>query len=97
MNEAEKLKLCVGCEQDFYNDKNPMGVKRCWHLATAKLVRRVRVGLWQRPPWNQEPVRVFHCRHERGNVLMSVESRDANNRACEESIARERASGRTDG
>lgn len=89
MTRSEKLAHCGGCTNNFYNGNNPLGVAECWHLKSAKLVRRVRVPLSQRPPWNQEPVKVFQCRHERGNVLMTIESRDANNRACAYSIARE--------
>lgn len=35
-------KHCAGCRDDFYNDHNPMGVKKCWLLDKAKLVRRFR-------------------------------------------------------
>lgn len=89
MTKAEKLRHCVGCEQNFYNGNNPMGVKECWSLKTARLVKRVRVSLSQRPPWNQPPVSVFQCRQERGFVLMDVRTRDANTRAYEESVYRE--------
>lgn len=40
LREDEKLATCVGCRDDFYNDKNPLGVKRCWSLKSAKKVRR---------------------------------------------------------
>lgn len=68
MSEAEKLKHCLGCEQDFYNDKNPLGVKRCWHLKDAKLVTRYRTGTWTTPatPGAFTKVRVFQCRRETG-------------------------------
>ena len=89
MTEREKLKRCVGCEQNFYNGNNPLGVKRCWNLDSAKTVWRVRVPLSQRPPWNQAPVRVFDCRKERGNVLMEPKHRDANNRARAAAMARQ--------
>lgn len=46
MNDAEKLKLCSGCRNDFYNDKNGLGVKRCWSLETAEKVKRYRIGWW---------------------------------------------------
>lgn len=56
-------KHCSGCRDDFYNDNNPLGVKKCWHLPRAKLVRRVAVHVNQRPPWTQKPVRVPNCYH----------------------------------
>ncbi len=36
-------KYCRGCEDDFYNGKNPYGVKQCWMLKDAKLVTRFRL------------------------------------------------------
>jgi len=84
----EKMHGCAGCTEDFYNGHNPLGVSMCWHLPTAKLVRKIRVRINQRPPWNGNPVRVFHCRHESGVVLMSPENVAANNAACRASMAR---------
>ena len=40
---------CVGCDNDFYNGKNPLGVKRCWMLENAKPVTRYRIGWWTPP------------------------------------------------
>jgi hypothetical protein len=34
---------CAGCRDDFYNDHNPMGVKACWNLKDAKIVKRYRI------------------------------------------------------
>jgi hypothetical protein len=69
MNKTEKLKLCVGCRQNFYNGNNGLGVKECWSLKTAKLVLRKRVHISQVPPWKQSPVKVFQCRREEGFVF----------------------------
>ena len=33
--------LCAGCEDDFYNDHNPHGVKECWHFKTAQVVTKI--------------------------------------------------------
>lgn len=33
-----KIEMCLGCQQDFYNDKNVMGIKRCWHFKDARVV-----------------------------------------------------------
>lgn len=65
MTESEKLRHCVGCRDNFYNDNNPMGVKRCWGLKTAKLVTRYRIGTWTQPTqkgaFTEE--RKFNCYH----------------------------------
>jgi len=35
---------CLGCRDDFYNDKNPLGVKRCWSFDEKKvLVTKYRI------------------------------------------------------
>lgn len=68
MREDEKLQHCLGCRDDFYNDKNPMGIKRCWGLKTAKMVTRYKIGTWTRPtePFAFREVRVFNCYHQDG-------------------------------
>lgn len=68
VTEREKLKLCVGCRSDFYNDKNPLGVKRCWNLKKAKLVTRWKLGWWTTPatPGAFEEVKTLDCHHEPG-------------------------------
>lgn len=43
------LQYCNGCHNDFYNGKNPMGIKECWSLKTAKVVTRYRIGWWTPP------------------------------------------------
>lgn len=75
MTKFEKLKHCIGCEQNFYNGNNSIGVLGCWSLESAKLVKRVRVGMWERPPYNPErTIEVFDCRQEKGNVLVKAEA-----------------------
>lgn len=65
MTKDEKLKHCVGCRDDFYNDKNPMGVKECWGLKTAKLMTRYRIGTWTQPDAKGAftEVRTLNCFH----------------------------------
>lgn len=62
---------CVGCEQDFYNGKNPMGVQECWSLKTAKMVTRYRLGYWTAPtvPGAFQKMKAYHCRSEKGYVF----------------------------
>ena len=62
-------RACVGCRNDFYNDKNPLGVKRCWSLASAKMMTRWQIGTWtpQDDAKNFTKVRKPSCYHsERG-------------------------------
>lgn len=35
--KAKKIQ-CQGCHDDFYNGKNPYGIKECWHFKDAKVV-----------------------------------------------------------
>ena len=35
---ADKSKYCHGCHDDFYNGNNDLGVKKCMHMAKAKVV-----------------------------------------------------------
>lgn len=49
MSHEAKLARCVGCRDDFYNDKNQLGVKQCCHFASAKSVTRYRIGWWTAP------------------------------------------------
>lgn len=65
---------CVGCENDFYNGKNPLGVNECWSFKDATLVKRIRIGVWQPPPYKGKPISVPSCRHERGNCLIKPEA-----------------------
>ena len=82
MTEREKLALCSGCRNDFYNGHNDLGVKRCWNLESAKPVLKIRVGINDVPPWNGKPKRVLNCRTEQGAVLMTPDEVARNNAAC---------------
>lgn len=70
MNE-EKKKLCEGCRDDFYNGKNPLGVEECWNFPTATIVERKKVGFWDEPPWESQPiVTCLDCRSEKEFVFV---------------------------
>jgi hypothetical protein len=43
-------KYCAGCNENFYNGNNDLGVHVCWCLKTAKLIKRKRVGINDVPP-----------------------------------------------
>lgn len=59
---------CHGCRNDFYNGKNPLGVKRCWSAEKGKMVTRYRIGTWTQPgsPGAFTEVRVPDCYHQTG-------------------------------
>lgn len=54
-------KNCAGCYNNFYNDNNYLGVKECWHLKGAKLVKKKKVHMNDVPPWKQPPITVPNC------------------------------------
>jgi hypothetical protein len=69
MTKEEKRKHCIGCIEDFYNGKNPYGIKECWNLEKAKLVLRKKIPFNQRPPWKQKPIKVLSCYRQRYYVF----------------------------
>jgi hypothetical protein len=70
-DEDEKLRLCDGCRDDYYNHREKPGfdgATRCWSLKTAEIVARYRIGWWtaQDSPKNYTPVRTLSCHHRPG-------------------------------
>jgi len=61
MTKNQKLKYCTGCEDDFYNGHNPMGIKECWRLDSARLILLKEVHIDQQPPWKQKPRKFLSC------------------------------------
>ena len=61
-------KHCHGCEDDFYNGHNPMNVKKCWGLKTARLITRYRIGTWTVPTQSGAftEVKAPTCYHAKG-------------------------------
>jgi len=37
---------CIGCHDNFYNGNNDMGIKECWNLKCAKVVKKWCIGWW---------------------------------------------------
>jgi hypothetical protein len=74
MSENDKLKLCGGCHNNFYNGNNPYGINRCWSLASAEPARRKFVHLDDVPPWEHQPVEdTLSCHRRRGYVSVAPE------------------------
>ncbi len=68
--EEDKRKYCEGCEDDFYNDNNPLGIGECWYLKSAELVFKKKVALSDVPPWNMKPIKVLSCYRQKGYVFV---------------------------
>ena len=66
MNKTERLKYCIGCGDNFYNDNNSLDIKECWSLKDAKMVSKKEVHIDQVPPWTQKPIRLLSCFHRDG-------------------------------
>jgi len=69
---AEKLKLCRGCTDDFYNHRGA-AAGPCWSLKSARKVRRWKLGWWTSPtqPAAFEEVRTLSCHHEPGKYAFA--------------------------
>ncbi len=72
---AEKLKLCVGCRQNFYNGNNTIGVAECWSLKSARICKRWRLGWWTDPTTKGAFVQVqtLSCHHQTGRYAFCKE------------------------
>lgn len=72
MTVEEKLSLCSGCRNDFYNDQNPLGVKRCWSFKSARVVRRFKLGWFTQPdtPRAVQEVVTLSCHHAPGHYAL---------------------------
>ena len=69
MTKSEKLKLCIGCRDDFYNGNNNLGVKECFNLKSAQVVKRKFIGINDVPPWDwQRVVKTLSCHKKQGYV-----------------------------
>lgn len=73
MSDTSKDKLCTGCFNNFYNGNNPYEIKECWHRKAAKRVKRMRVGIWQRPPYVWHPVTTLSCHKPEGFAWVGID------------------------
>lgn len=65
--KADK-KYCAGCDDNFYNGNNDLGVKECWNFKTAKIVKVFTIDWWT-PPDKREnftEVTTHDCHTESG-------------------------------
>ena len=66
MTEKSKS-MCDGCHDDFYNRSVSGG---CWCFADAKIVVRMRVGVWQNPPYEWNPQECLSCYNPDGSRMI---------------------------
>ena len=63
MIKVKDKTLCRGCDSNFYNGNNPLGIKECWHFKDAKVVTYYRIGV--HTPCDRKEnftkVRVLNC------------------------------------
>jgi len=63
--------MCRGCRDDFYNHNRVGG---CWSFANAKVVSRVRVGIWEPPPYSPKRAeRCLSCFHPEGYAMIELD------------------------
>lgn len=73
----KSISMCQGCRDDFYNGKNPYGIKQCWSFASATVEPRIVIGVWQRPPYNKKSARpCLSCFKPEGQVAVKPEALD---------------------
>ncbi len=71
LSKSEKLKRCAGCNDNFYNGKNDLGIGKCWGLKSAKSVERTMVGIWQSPPYVWSPQKTLSCHRPNGSIWLN--------------------------
>lgn len=71
--QMKRRKYCNGCHDNFYNGNNPLGIKECWSLETAKPVRMKFVHINQRPPWKNEAEWTLNCRTRQSFIKVKPE------------------------
>ena len=54
---------CCGCHNNIYNHPPHHG---CWLFDSAKMVKRVAVGTFQKPPYRWQPRAVMSCLYTPG-------------------------------
>lgn len=42
---------CDGCENNFYNGNNPLGVRECWSFKDTKMVSKIAIHINLPPPY----------------------------------------------
>jgi len=73
MTKAQKLLLCIGCRDNFYNGNNDLGIKECWCLEDAEVVKRMPIPLDLAPPYKPFTEKTLSCHRRQGCVMIDPE------------------------
>ncbi len=63
--------LCRGCNDDFYNGRNPHGIEKCWSIESATIETRYRLHINSVPTKrsNFKTLQRPDCYREKGFVF----------------------------
>ena len=61
--------MCFGCDDNFYNGNNDLGVKNCWGYKSAKVVKCVIASNSTCPPFSLTQ-RCLSCYKKRGYIYL---------------------------
>lgn len=70
IRKSDRRKYCIGCRDNFYNGNNEYGIKECWCLDDAKVVKKKFVPMDMRPPWDIPPQKTLSCYRKKGYVAV---------------------------
>lgn len=72
---AKTTRLCSGCRDDFYNGHNDLGCQQCWSFPSAVVEKRIKVGVWERPPYNAKRAAwTLSCHKPQGYVQVKPDA-----------------------
>jgi hypothetical protein len=72
---AKTIAMCAGCSDDFYNGNNAYGIKRCWTFTKATVEKRIKVGVWERPPYRADRAQyTLSCHKPKGYVQVKPDA-----------------------
>lgn len=65
---------CAGCENNFYNGNNSLGVQECWSFKSATMVKARDVPISMRPPYTFPETTRPSCYKAKGYVRVKKEA-----------------------
>lgn len=69
---------CSGCENNFYNGNNVMGIQECWYLKDGYLQKRWRISVFDRmdKEENYTEVNIPRCFTQKGYVFLDTDPKE---------------------